>query len=216
MLQNFKLFLRPLFFQENSVNFYFSFISYFDFLWFKKTPRQLKGQHERLNNIQMMQNSKYNIANDMHQCLVNLRYNRVAKVNIIIVLLNVSGLNRNSKFAYDDIKEVHKRRYLLQPIAVEVFSSDGRNYLLAFPRKLRNKVYAKWVLHIDICWKSVESHSWKHEGFWVQDVCTVNSNGNSVNKFIVFSSFKSMQVGTILYYAFTKSYFLFFLHMIWI
>jgi hypothetical protein len=25
--------------------------------------------------------------------------------------------NRNSKFAYDDIKEVHKRRYLLQPIA---------------------------------------------------------------------------------------------------
>ena len=51
--------------------------------------------------------------------------------------------NRNSKFAYDDIKEVHKRRYLLQPIAVEVFSSDGRNYLLVFPRKLRNKVYAK-------------------------------------------------------------------------
>ncbi|XP_052069301.1 WD repeat and FYVE domain-containing protein 3-like isoform X1 [Mytilus californianus] len=51
----------------------------------------------------------------------------------------------NSKFAYDDIKEVHKRRYLLQPIAVEVFSSDGRNYLLAFPRKLRNKVYAKFL-----------------------------------------------------------------------
>ena len=51
--------------------------------------------------------------------------------------------NRNSKFAYDDIKEVHKRRYLLQPIAVEVFSSDGRNYLLVFPRKLRNKVYSK-------------------------------------------------------------------------
>ena len=51
----------------------------------------------------------------------------------------------NSKFAYDDIKEVHKRRYLLQPIAVEVFSSDGRNYLLVFPRKLRNKVYSKFL-----------------------------------------------------------------------
>lgn len=37
-------------------------------------------------------------------------------------------------------REVHKRRYLLQPIALEVFSSDGRNYLLAFPRKVRNKV----------------------------------------------------------------------------
>lgn len=26
-------------------------------------------------------------------------------------------------------------------MALEVFSGDGRNYLLAFPRKLRNKVY---------------------------------------------------------------------------
>ncbi|CAI9723395.1 repeat and FYVE domain-containing 3-like isoform X2 [Octopus vulgaris] len=50
-----------------------------------------------------------------------------------------------SKFSYDDIREVHKRRYLLQPIAVEVFSADGRNYLLAFPRKVRNKVYAKFL-----------------------------------------------------------------------
>ncbi|XP_048248442.1 WD repeat and FYVE domain-containing protein 3-like isoform X1 [Haliotis rufescens] len=48
-----------------------------------------------------------------------------------------------SKFAYDEVREVHKRRYLLQPIAIEVFSADGRNYLLAFPRKIRNKVYAK-------------------------------------------------------------------------
>ncbi|KAL3875787.1 hypothetical protein ACJMK2_033704 [Sinanodonta woodiana] len=50
-----------------------------------------------------------------------------------------------SKFAYDDIREVHKRRYLLQPIAIEVFSADGRNYLLSFPRKIRNKVYAKFL-----------------------------------------------------------------------
>ena len=55
---------------------------------------------------------------------------------------------RFSKFAYDDIREVHKRRYLLQPIAIEVFSGDGRNHLLAFPRKIRNKVYAKWVVVI--------------------------------------------------------------------
>ncbi|CAH1794598.1 unnamed protein product [Owenia fusiformis] len=50
-----------------------------------------------------------------------------------------------SKFTYEDIKEIHKRRYLLQPIALEVFSSDGRNFLLAFPRKLRNKIYAKFM-----------------------------------------------------------------------
>uniref|UniRef100_A0A0N5AD46 BEACH-type PH domain-containing protein n=1 Tax=Syphacia muris TaxID=451379 RepID=A0A0N5AD46_9BILA len=50
-----------------------------------------------------------------------------------------------SKFAYDDIREVHKRRYLLQPIAVEVFSADGRNYLLAFPKRMRDRVYQKFI-----------------------------------------------------------------------
>ncbi|XP_064458168.1 WD repeat and FYVE domain-containing protein 3-like isoform X2 [Ornithodoros turicata] len=50
-----------------------------------------------------------------------------------------------SKFSYDDIRDVHKRRYLLQPIALEVFSADGRNYLLVFPRKVRNKVYARFL-----------------------------------------------------------------------
>lgn len=50
-----------------------------------------------------------------------------------------------SKFSYEDIKEVHKRRYLLQPIALEIFSTDGRNYLLVFPRKCRNKVYDRLI-----------------------------------------------------------------------
>lgn len=31
----------------------------------------------------------------------------------------------------------------LQPIAVEVFSGDGRNYLLAFQKGIRNKVYQR-------------------------------------------------------------------------
>merc|ERR1719186_55454 len=48
-----------------------------------------------------------------------------------------------SKFAFDDVREVHKRRYLLQPIAVEVFSNNWQNYLLAFPKQSRNKVYQK-------------------------------------------------------------------------
>lgn len=55
-----------------------------------------------------------------------------------------------SKFSYNDIREVHRRRYLLQPIAIEVFSADGRNYLLAFPRRMRNRVYQKFVIWISI------------------------------------------------------------------
>ncbi|XP_037804794.1 WD repeat and FYVE domain-containing protein 3-like [Penaeus monodon] len=39
-----------------------------------------------------------------------------------------------------------QRRYLLQPIALEIFSSDGRNYLLALPRKLRNKIYQRLMV----------------------------------------------------------------------
>lgn len=51
-----------------------------------------------------------------------------------------------SKFSYNDIREVHRRRYLLQPIAIEVFSADGRNYLLVFPMRMRNRVYEKFVV----------------------------------------------------------------------
>ncbi|KAH7637627.1 ph domain associated with beige/beach domain containing protein [Dermatophagoides farinae] len=50
-----------------------------------------------------------------------------------------------NKFAFEDIREVHKRRYLLQPIALEIFSMDGRNSLMVFPRNLRNKVYARFL-----------------------------------------------------------------------
>lgn len=31
----------------------------------------------------------------------------------------------------------------MQPMAVEVFSADGRNYLLAFQKGVRNKVYQR-------------------------------------------------------------------------
>ncbi|XP_060523655.1 WD repeat and FYVE domain-containing protein 3 [Cylas formicarius] len=55
------------------------------------------------------------------------------------------AMRQCSKFSYDDVREVHKRRYLLQPMALEVFSGDGRNYLLAFPRKQRNKVYQRFM-----------------------------------------------------------------------
>ena len=50
-----------------------------------------------------------------------------------------------SKFAYEDIREVHNRRYLLQEIAMEIFANDGRNYLLVFQRKCRNKVYERLI-----------------------------------------------------------------------
>jgi len=58
---------------------------------------------------------------------------------------NLMALSKKtcSKFSYDSVIEVHKRRYLLQPIALEIFSSDGRNALIVFPRNIRNKVHSR-------------------------------------------------------------------------
>ena len=50
-----------------------------------------------------------------------------------------------SKFSFDDVKEVHKRRYLLQPIAVEVFTTNGQNYLLSFQKQFRfEETHLNW------------------------------------------------------------------------
>ncbi|TGZ69892.1 hypothetical protein CRM22_003482 [Opisthorchis felineus] len=48
------------------------------------------------------------------------------------------------KFPYENIQDVYKRRYLLQPIALEVFNTDGRNFLLAFSKGLQGKVYQRF------------------------------------------------------------------------
>ncbi|QQP38079.1 WD repeat and FYVE domain-containing protein_ putative, partial [Caligus rogercresseyi] len=49
------------------------------------------------------------------------------------------------KVSYDNVKEVHIRRYLLQPIAIEVFSCDGQNKLLAFTKATRPKIYRRFL-----------------------------------------------------------------------
>lgn len=63
------------------------------------------------------------------------------KIYFFFSLLNIDQYLHH----YVICREVHKRRYLLQPMALEVFSGDGRNYLLAFPRKVRNKVYQRFM-----------------------------------------------------------------------
>ena len=48
-----------------------------------------------------------------------------------------------SRLGYEDVREVHKPRYLLQPIALEIFFNDGSSHLLTFPPGVRNKVYQR-------------------------------------------------------------------------
>eukprot|EP01132_Coremiostelium_polycephalum_P005552 gene5552-6914_t len=46
------------------------------------------------------------------------------------------------KWAYDDVRDILKRRYLLRPVAMEIFSTDGRNNLIVFKDELtRDEVY---------------------------------------------------------------------------
>ena len=58
---------------------------------------------------------------------------------------NIISFCRFVKWSFDEIKEAHKRRYLLQDCAIEVFSNDGSNHLLVFPKEsARNKVYGRY------------------------------------------------------------------------
>lgn len=45
------------------------------------------------------------------------------------------------KWRFEDIKEVHRRRYLLRNVALELFFVDGRNYLINLNLQQRDLVY---------------------------------------------------------------------------
>ncbi|KNC87008.1 hypothetical protein SARC_00861 [Sphaeroforma arctica JP610] len=49
------------------------------------------------------------------------------------------------KCPYKCVQEVHKRRFLLREVAVEIFSDDGRDHLLAFVKSDRDNVYKKLI-----------------------------------------------------------------------
>ena len=49
------------------------------------------------------------------------------------------------KFQISKIRNIEKRRYLLQPIALELFLQNGRTYLIAFERNERQKALQRIV-----------------------------------------------------------------------
>lgn len=55
----------------------------------------------------------------------------------------VVGKRRRQKFHYDEIREVIRRRYLLQPIGLEIICSNGRTNFLAFPRDISTRVMTR-------------------------------------------------------------------------
>jgi len=56
----------------------------------------------------------------------------------------LSPVIRWQKLAYKQIREVHKRRYQLQSVGIEVFETNGSNFLLVFEsQEDRDDVYDK-------------------------------------------------------------------------
>ncbi|CAB4400230.1 unnamed protein product [Rhizophagus irregularis] len=53
--------------------------------------------------------------------------------------------HKSRRWAYDDIKEVHKRKFLFRDVALEIFFADGRNYLITFFLKERDIAYSKLI-----------------------------------------------------------------------
>lgn len=60
----------------------------------------------------------------------------------------VRGISKLTLQCYSHYQPVFFMAF--QPIAVEVFSADGRNYLLAFQKGVRNKVYQR-------CWMKTQT-----------------------------------------------------------
>ncbi|KAF2070943.1 hypothetical protein CYY_007734 [Polysphondylium violaceum] len=53
------------------------------------------------------------------------------------------------KWSYDDIRDVLKRRYLLRQVALEIFSTDGRNNLIVFKDEpTRDEVHNNLLRHL--------------------------------------------------------------------
>lgn len=64
--------------------------------------------------------------------------------------------HNSRKWAFEDIREILKRRYLLRSVAIEIFSSDGRNHLVVFSdMTVRDEVYQKMmsIISIKYDWK---------------------------------------------------------------
>ncbi|EFA78057.1 BEACH domain-containing protein [Heterostelium album PN500] len=53
------------------------------------------------------------------------------------------------KWGWDDVREVLKRRHLLRPVAIELFSTDGRNTLIVFKDEMtREEVHYRIVTNV--------------------------------------------------------------------
>lgn len=66
----------------------------------------------------------------------------VSTLIVIAIQITIAHLTYR---AHEDIKAVMKRRYLLRPVALELFSSDGRNCLLVFELKDRDQLFERFL-----------------------------------------------------------------------
>ena len=69
------------------------------------------------------------MKNDETQFVIPTRTNEPATENHVQV----------NKFSLNQVRNIEKRRYLLQPIGLELFLANGRTYLLAFERNERQR-----------------------------------------------------------------------------
>ncbi|CAG8486905.1 4172_t:CDS:10 [Ambispora leptoticha] len=65
--------------------------------------------------------------------------------------------HKSRKWAFEDIKEVHKRKFLFRDVALEIFFSDGRNHLITFNLKERDVAYNKLVARATFSISAAES-----------------------------------------------------------
>lgn len=66
------------------------------------------------------------------------------------LVVNLDNKHQSRRWAFGDIQEVLKRRYLFRDVALELFFADGRSYLLTLSHGERDNVYTKLMSRLSL------------------------------------------------------------------
>ena len=88
------------------------------------------------NNLYLIDDYKITEDGEITEINENINYNSNSfnsNSNVIKLEDNVSNVSHQiRKWSYEDIRDIFRRRFLLRPVAIEIFSNDGRNFLVTF------------------------------------------------------------------------------------
>ena len=91
-------------------------------------------------------------------------------------------------FHYKEINELHKKRFLHQNNAIEIFLKNGKNYYLAFNIDLRDIVVGKIIQNL------IEAQNLRHKNLIINNLVSNNNDNNNNNNNISAGSLSNTDI----------------------